>query len=216
MSRPSSPLSVVLYAQGAGGLTTKPCAHSSEDSCRGQVDTLSFIWADTVGRQPSSTHPRPRAGNTGNPVWGSAWLALGWASSYQVAAASATGPVELTGATMQWKAADLAGVGRMATSKWAQQRTRYSKSSQLRLDDKGRGPKLFIAVNIWKRRHCGVKSTNCNNGLFFVMYSQPCRTVGLCSVVSMGYKEWIQPVRLDCLFDRFTKVLNEKNAADAE
>lgn len=87
---------------------------------------------------------------------------------------------------MQWKAADLAGVGRMATSKWEQQRTHYSKSSQLRLDDKGWGPKLFIAVNIWKRRHCGVKSTN---WLFFVMYSQPCRTVRLCTVISMGYKE---------------------------
>lgn len=48
------------------------------------------------------------------------------------------------------------------------------------------------------------------------MYCQPWRTVGLHTVVTMGYKEGMLPVRLDCLFDGFTKVLSEKNAADAE
>lgn len=59
-------------------------------------------------------------------------------------------------------------------------------------------------------------STNGNSGLFLVMHSQPWRTVGLHTVISMAYKEGMLPVRLDCLFDGFTKVLNEKNAADAE
>lgn len=48
------------------------------------------------------------------------------------------------------------------------------------------------------------------------MHSQPWRSVGLLTVISLSYKEGMLPVRLDCLFDGFTKVLSEKNAADAE
>lgn len=61
-----------------------------------------------------------------------------------------------------------------------------------------------------------MKSTNGNSGPFLLMHSQPWRSVGLRTVVSMGYKEGMLPVRLDCFSDRFTKVLSEKNAADAE
>lgn len=59
-------------------------------------------------------------------------------------------------------------------------------------------------------------STNGNSGLFLLMHSQPWRSVGLLTVISVSYKEGMLPVRLDCLFDGFTKVLSEKNAADAE
>lgn len=87
--------------------------------------------------------------------------------------------------------------------------------SQLRLDYKVWEPVIKTA-HIWKRGHHGVTSTNGNSGLFLLVHSQPWRSVGLHTVVSMGYKEGMLPVRLDCLFDRFTKVLSEKNAADAE
>lgn len=155
---------------------------------------------------------QPAAGILGIQVQGSPWSPLGWVSSYQLAAVSAARLAELAGAARQEKAAAWAG-WQLVMPQWS---TCCWQRSQLRLDYKGQEPVLFITANIWKRGYCGVKSTNCNNGLFLVMYSEPWRTVGLRTVVSVSYIEWILPVRVDCLFDRFTKVPNEKNAADAE
>lgn len=97
-----------------------------------------------------------------------------------------------------------------ATSKWMQWRTCYWKFSCLKCGYRGQELWLIIAVNIWKRGHSSVKSTNCNYELFIVRYPHPRRPVGLCTVLSMSHKEWILPVRLDCFFDRITKVVNEK------
>lgn len=75
---------------------------------------------------------------------------------------------------------------------------------------------VIKTAHVWKRGHREVTSTDGNNGLFLLVHSQPWRSVGLHIVVSMAYKGGMLPVRLDCLFDRFTKVPSEKNAADAE
>lgn len=176
----------------------------------------SQIWSPNGLFDPGCHHKEPaQQPHPQHAAWivqVQVWSPMGWVSSYRSAAFSSAGLAELTGADRQKKAAAWAGLQLVLATLKHMLWTAFSAEAWLQRS----GTSAFYNCWYLERRTLWYKMNKCNNGLILVMYSQPWRRVGLCIALGVGYIEWMLPVRLDCLFERLTKVLNEENAADAE